>query len=214
YEMVAFHANGIGGMAMEDLVEQGLLVGVLDFATHEFADHLYNGYCGNIGPGRLEAAGKVGIPQVVVPGGLDCIVLEFDSPESIPNQFKGRKIFWYDFRSGVRTSAEELTMLAETIAGKLNKARGPVKVVIPANGWSEADCEGAPLYEPETNQVFVEELSRLLRSDIPIVEIDAHINEPGFAEAAVLALDELMHAHRFHEKDKHSQGTRKESLDR
>jgi len=87
-------------------------------------------------------------------------------------------------------------------------------VVIPARGWSETDGEGAPLYEPETNQVFVEELRRLLRSDIPIVEIDAHINEPGFAEAAVLALDELMHTHRFHEKDKHSQGTRKESLDR
>ncbi len=192
YEMVAFHANGIGGMAMEDLVEQGLLSGVLDFATHEFADHLYEGYCGNIGPGRLEAAGKVGIPQVVVPGGLDCIVLEFDSPETIPPKFKGRKIFWYDFRSGVRTSAEELTILAGTIAGKLNKARGPVRVVIPTKGWSEADGEDGPLYEPETNRVFVTELQGLLRPGIPVQLVDAHINEPAFAEAAVSALHELM----------------------
>jgi uncharacterized protein (UPF0261 family) len=192
YEMVAFHASGIGGMAMEDLVEQGLLSGVLDFATHEFADQLYNGYCGNIGPGRLESAGRKGIPQVVVPGGLDCIVLEFDSPETIPPQFKGRKIFWYDFRSGVRSSAEELMILAQTIASKLNKARGPVKVAIPMRGWSEADSEDGPLYEPETNQVFIDELRRLLRPEFPIIEVDAHINEPAFAQAAVAALDELM----------------------
>jgi len=192
YEMVAFHANGIGGMAMEDLVEQGLLSGVLDFATHEFADHLHEGYCGNIGPGRLEAAGKVGIPQVIVPGGLDCIVLEFDSLETIPPKFKGRKIFWYDFRSGVRTSAEELTILAGTIAGKLNKARGPVRVVIPTKGWSEADGEDGPLYEPETNRVFVTELQGLLRPGIRVQLVDAHINEPAFAQAAVSALHELM----------------------
>jgi uncharacterized protein (UPF0261 family) len=192
YEMVAFHANGIGGMAMEDLVEQGLLSGVLDFATHEFADQLHDGYCGNIGPGRLESAGRKGIPQVVVPGGLDCIVLEFDSPETIPPQFKGRKIFWYDFRSGVRSSAEELMILAQTIASKLNKARAPVKVVIPMRGWSEADSEDGPLYEPETNQVFIDELRRLLRPEFPIIEVDAHINEPAFARAAVAALDELM----------------------
>ncbi|HID61831.1 MAG TPA: UPF0261 family protein [Anaerolineae bacterium] len=193
YEMVAFHANGTGGMAMEDLVDQGVLSGVLDFATHEFADQLYGGYCGGIGPGRLEAAGRRGIPQVVVPGGLDCIVLEFDSPETIPPQFRDRKIFWYDFRSGVRTSKEEMKTLAQTIAGKLNKARGPVKVVIPLRGWSEADGEGAPLHEPETNQVFIAELKRLLRPQIEVIEVDAHINEPEFAEAAVATLDEIMH---------------------
>ena len=192
YEMVAFHANGTGGMAMEDLAEQGLLAGVLDFATHEFADHLHNGYCGNIGPGRLESAGRKGIPQVIVPGGLDCIVLEFDSPETMPARFKGRKVFWYDFRSGVRTSAEELLILAQTIAGKLNRATGPVQVVIPLKGWSEADGVDGPLYEPETNQVFIDELGTLLRKDIPIIEVDAHINDPVFAEAAVSALDALM----------------------
>jgi uncharacterized protein (UPF0261 family) len=192
YEMVAFHANGIGGMAMEDLIAQGVLSGVLDFATHEFADHLHNGYCGNIGPTRLEAAGKAGIPQVVVPGGLDCIVLEFDSPETMPVQFKGRKIFWYDFRSGVRTSAEEMRILAKTMAAKLNRARGPVSVVIPTKGWSEADCEDGPLYEPHTNQVFVDELAGLLGTDISLVLVDAHINDPAFAQAAVGALDQLM----------------------
>ncbi len=192
YEMVGFHANGTGGMAMEDLVQQGLLAAVLDLATHEFADHLHHGYCGNIGPGRLESAGRRGIPQVVVPGGLDCIVLEFDSPETVPAQFKDRRIFWYDFRSAVRTSADELAILAGTIARKLNQAKGPVKVLIPTRGWSEADIEGGPLYDPQANQVFVDQLRRLLRPSIPIEEIDAHINEPAFAKAAVAALDAVM----------------------
>jgi len=192
YEMVAFHANGTGGMALEDLIEQGLISGVVDFATHEFADQLHDGYCGGIGPGRLEAAGRQGIPQVVVPGGLDCIVLEFDSPETTPPQFRDRKIFWYDFRSGVRTSVEEMRVLARTIADKLNQARGPVKVVIPLRGWSEADEEGAPLHEPETNAVFVEEMKQLLDPHIEIVEVDAHINEPRFAQVVVEVFEALM----------------------
>jgi uncharacterized protein (UPF0261 family) len=192
YEMVAFHANGTGGMAMEDLIEQGLISGVVDFATHEFADQLHDGYCGGIGPGRLEAAGRRGIPQVIVPGGLDCIVLEFDSPETTPPQFRDRKIFWYDFRSGVRTSVEELKGLAQTISDKLNRARGPVKMMIPLRGWSEADGEGAPLHEPETNAVFVQEMKQLLDPRIEIVEVDAHINEPHFAQVVVDVFDDLM----------------------
>ena len=192
YEMVAFHANGTGGMAMEDLIDQGLISGVVDFVLHEFADQLHNGYCGGIGPGRLEAAGRRGIPQVIVPGGLDCIVLEFDSPETIPLQFRGRKVFWYDFRSGVRTSAEELKVLARTISDKLNRARGPVKMAIPLRGWSEADGEGAPLHEPETNAVFVAEMKRRLDPHIELVEVNAHINEPRFAEVVIEVFDGLM----------------------
>ena len=192
YEMVAFHANGTGEMALEDLIDEGLISGVIDFTTHEFADQLHGGYCGGIGPGRLEAAGRRGIPQVVVPGGLDCIVLEFDSPETVPPQFRDRKIFWYDFRSGVRTSVEEMRVLARTISDKLNRARGPVKMVVPLRGWSEADGEGAPLYEPQTNAIFMEEMGRLLDPRIEIVEVDAHINEPRFAEAVVETFDNLM----------------------
>jgi uncharacterized protein (UPF0261 family) len=192
YDVAPFHANGTGGMAMEDLIDQGLISGVLDFALHEFSDELYGGYCGGIGPGRLEAAGRKGIPQVVVPGGLDCIVLEFDSPETIPEKVKGRKVFWYDFRSGVRTAAEDLLKLAGTIAEKLNRATGPVTVLVPMRGWSEADAPGGPLHEPETNQIFVNELKSLLSPSIRVVEADLHINQREFAEQAVTELDRLM----------------------
>lgn len=192
YEVAAFHANGTGGMALEDLVEQGLINGVLDYALHEFADQLYGGYCGGIGPGRLESAGKRGIPQVVVPGGLDCIVLEFASLETMPERVKGRKVFWYDFRSGVRTSREDVIGLARTISDKLNRAKGPVTILIPLRGWSEADAATGPLFEPETNQAFITELKLLLNNHVTIIDVDAHINDDVFTKAAVAELDRLM----------------------
>lgn len=192
YEVAPFHANGTGGMAMEDLIDQGLIGGVLDFALHEFADQLYGGYCGGIGPGRLEAAGRRGIPQLIVPGGLDCIVLEFDSPEKMPPAVRGRPVFWYDFRSGVRTVEKDLMALAETIAAKLNRATGPAKVLIPLKGWSEADAPAGPLYDPENDRIFTARLKSLLSRDIKVLEVDAHINEPQFAEIVVSEFHHLM----------------------
>jgi uncharacterized protein (UPF0261 family) len=192
YEVAPFHANGTGGMAMEDLIDQGLISGVMDLALHEFADALYGGYCGDIGPGRLESAGRIGLPQLVVPGGLDCIVLEFNSVETMPPDMRDRKVFWYDFRSGVRTNREDMARLAATISGKLNRANGPTRVMIPMKGFSEADAIGAPLYEPITNQAFLSALKSGLNPEIEVIEVNAHINDAEFAEAAVSTLNSMM----------------------
>jgi uncharacterized protein (UPF0261 family) len=197
YDVAPFHANGTGGMALEDLVEQGLIHGVLDLALHEFADSLYGGYCGAVGPGRLESGGPTGVPRLVVPGGLDCVVLEFNSPETMPEAVKGRKVFWYDFRSGVRTGREDVIALAELISGKLNRLRAPAAVMIPMRGWSEADVTGGPLHEPETNDAFVAELEKRLRNGIPVVKVDAHINDQAFTDAATRYLDGMMRAAKF-----------------
>ena len=192
YEVAPFHANGTGGMAMEDLIDQGLISGVMDLALHEFADALYGGYCGDIGPGRLESAGRIGLPQLVVPGGLDCIVLEFNSVETMPPDLRDRKVFWYDFRSGVRTNREDMARLAATISGKLNRANGPTRVMIPMKGFSEADAIGAPLYEPITIQAFLSALKSGLNPEIEVIEVNAHINDAEFAEAAVSTLNSMM----------------------
>ncbi|MDQ7783741.1 MAG: Tm-1-like ATP-binding domain-containing protein [Desulfomonilaceae bacterium] len=192
YDVAPFHANGTGGMAMEDLIDQGLITGVLDFALHEFADSMYGGYCGGIGPGRLESAGARGIPQVIVPGGLDCIVLEFNSEETKPPHLKDRKVFWYDFRSGVRTSVHDVLTLAGTISEKLNRAKGPVKFVVPLRGWSEADAAGGPLFDPHINGEFVSELKSRLNHGIEVLEIDAHINDDEFAKVVVAELHAFM----------------------
>ena len=192
YEVIAFHANGTGGMAMEELAAEGYFDGILDLATHELADHLLNGYCGAIGPQRYEPVPGRSIPRLVVPGGLDCAVLEF-TRQNIPTQYKNRKIFFYDFRSAIRLNIEETTCLANQLAEKLNRDAANVKVLIPTRGWSEADREGGPLYDPEMNSLFTGRLKEVLDPQIEIQEVDRHINDSAFAEVAANLMDKMVH---------------------
>ncbi|MCX8117339.1 MAG: Tm-1-like ATP-binding domain-containing protein [Desulfobacterota bacterium] len=190
YEMIAFHANGCGGMAMEELIAQGLIQGVLDFTLHEIADEMFGGYCRGIGPDRLETAGRLGIPQVVVPGGLDNAVFSPFYP--MPERLKGRKIHPHDIRFCVRLGPEEMVEFARVIGGKLKRAKGPTYVLIPKKGWSEADKPGMELFDPETDRVFVEKLREIVGSSIPIEEMEAHISDPAFAQRAVELLDGMI----------------------
>ena len=191
YEVVAFHANGTGGMAMEELAAEGYFSGILDFATHELADRLMDGYCGAIGSQRYEPVPGRSIPRLVVPGGLDCAVLEF-TRQTVPDPFKDRKIFFYDFRSAIRLNDKETTVLAEQLSKKLNRASTSVRVLIPNKGWSEADREGGPLHEPETNAVFVRKLKEALDPGIEIREVDHHINDEAFADIAAKVMDDMV----------------------
>ena len=195
YEMIAFHANGCGGMAMEEFIAQGLVAGVLDFTTHEIADEMFGGYCKGIGPTRLETAGQFGVPLVIVPGGLDNAVFSPFYP--MPDRLKGRKIHPHDIRFCVRMGPEEMKQFAQIIGEKLNKSKGPTYVLIPKKGWSEADKFGMELFDPETNQIFVEELRKILTSKIPVDEIDLHISDPAFALQAVEVLDHMIRYHRI-----------------
>ena len=190
YEMIAFHANGCGGMAMEEFISEGLVAGVIDFTLHEIADEMYGGYCKGIGPQRLETAGKKGVPIVIVPGGLDNAV--FSPVYPMPDQLKGRKIHYHDTRFCIRMGAEEMKIFARMIGEKLNRSNGPTYVLIPKKGWSEADKPGMELFEPETDQIFLEELRKILNPAVPIEEVDLHISDPDFAFRAVTLLDEMI----------------------
>jgi len=194
YEMIAFHANGIGGMAMEEFIAQGLVAGVIDFTLHEIADEMFGGYCKGIGPKRLETAGQSGIPLVVAPGGLDNAVFSPFYP--MPDQLKGRKIHSHDIRFCVRMGPEEMKKFAQIIGEKLNRSKGPTYVLIPKNGWSEADKAGVELFDPKTDQIFVEELRKTINPNIPIEEMDVHISDPAFALRAVEVLDNMIRARR------------------
>jgi len=194
YEMIAFHANGCGGMAMEEFIAQGLLAGVIDFTTHEIADEMFGGYCKGIGQMRLETAGQFGVPLVVVPGGLDNAVFSPFYP--MPDQLKGRKTHPHDIRFCVRMGPDEMKQFAQIIGEKLNRSKGPTHLLIPKRGWSEADKFGMELFDPETDQILVEELRKILNPEIPIEEIDLHISDPAFALRAVEALDHMIRYHR------------------
>ncbi|MBW1765540.1 MAG: Tm-1-like ATP-binding domain-containing protein [Deltaproteobacteria bacterium] len=191
YEVIPFHANGTGGMAMEELAAEACFHGILDLATHELADALMNGYCGGIGPERLEPVPGLDIPRLVVPGGLDCAVLEFNR-HNVPDKFRDRKIFFYDFRSAIRLNDEETQYLAGQLAKKLNHKTSNIKVLIPILGWSEADREGGPLYDPMISEAFIRRLKGDLDPLIEVREVDLHINDPSFATVASNLMDEML----------------------
>lgn len=192
YEVIAFHANGTGGMAMEELAAEGYFHGILDLATHELADELMGGYCKGIGPERLGPIPGQNVPRLVVPGGLDCAVLEF-TRNSIPDEYRDRKIFYYDFRSAIRLNREETEFLADQLAEKLNSYQSFAKLLVPSRGWSEADREDGPLYDPMISEAFIQRLKKDLKPQIEIREVALHINEYSFARLASSVMDEMLH---------------------
>jgi uncharacterized protein (UPF0261 family) len=172
FEVVAFHQNGTGGIAMEDMILEGAFKGVLDLNLHEIGDRFVRGLHGAIREGRLTAAGEMGLPQVVAPGSGN---------------------FNYNpHLTLVRLVPDEMKAVGKEIAEKLNKAKGPVKVFLPLRGWSFPDREGLAHWEPEGNQVLVDALKEDLRSSIPLIELDAHINDPEFIDPVVEAFMTMM----------------------
>jgi uncharacterized protein (UPF0261 family) len=190
YEMLGFHANGCGGMAMEELVAEGRIAGILDFNPHEIADEMFGGYCKGIGPSRLETAGRMGVPLVFAPGGLDNAV--FSPVYPMPESLKGRRIHGHDTRFCVRMEQGEMEAFAHIVADKLNKSKGFTHVLIPLKGWSDADKEGAPLYDPSVDEVFTKTLRELLLPHIPLEEMSVHISDPDFASRAVEVLHTMI----------------------
>jgi uncharacterized protein (UPF0261 family) len=191
YEVVAFHANGTGGMAMEELAREGYFDGILDLATHELADELMQGYCKGIGADRLMPPPDRRVPRLVVPGGLDCAVLEF-TRDTVPPQFADRKLFFYDFRSAIRLSRNETEHIAGQLVEKLNRAPDTTRVLVPALGWSEADRKDGPLYDPQMAFLFVKKLKQGLNPKIQVLEENLHINDAAFADAAAHLMDEMV----------------------
>lgn len=184
FEVVTFHQNGTGGIAMEDMIREGAFKGVLDLNLHEIGDRWFGGLHGAIRDDRLEAAGEMGIPQVVAPGSITYTV---QGPlDSLPEEMKRRKHFAHGpSHTLVRFYPEELQEVAKIVASKLNKARGPVKVFVPLKGFCLPDREGWPNWDPEGDRAFVDTLKKILRPSIEVVELNAHINDPEFIDPVI-----------------------------
>jgi uncharacterized protein (UPF0261 family) len=189
YEVLVFHANGPGGVAMEQLIGEGQIQAVLDITTTELPDELCGGKC-SAGPHRLEKAGEMGIPQVVVPGAMDMVNY---FPDAIPPQFRHRLFHVHNpVTTLMRTNEEENGQLAEIMARKLSRAKGPVVVYIPLRGFSAMDAPGQPFFSPEANRGFVQTLKKNLPPRIPVIEKDLHVNDPSFARETAQALLKLL----------------------
>jgi uncharacterized protein (UPF0261 family) len=188
-EAIIFHSNGVGGPAMEELAKQGLFIGVIDFTTDELADELVGGFH-NGGPDRLRVVGRLGLPQVVVPGCIDFTV--HGPPEAVPEKLRGRPMYTHNpVFTLVRTLKSEMAELGHRFAERLNEATGPIRIAYPTQGLSIPSYPpDGVFWDPEADTAFMETLRTDLRADIPVSEYERHVNDPAFGvEIAELFLE-------------------------
>jgi uncharacterized protein (UPF0261 family) len=194
YEVLVFHATGTGGQTMESFIGDGLITGVLDLTTTELADELVGGIL-TAGRDRLTAAGLRGVPQVISLGALDMV--NFGPPETVPEKFRGRRFYPHNPTvTLMRTTPEENDRLGKEIAEKASAARGPTAVLVPRRGISAIDREGQPFWWPEADAALFQSLRNWMAPQVELIELDAHINEPVFAETAANTLLRLLRAAR------------------
>jgi uncharacterized protein (UPF0261 family) len=190
YEVLVFHATGTGGQAMEGLIRDGLVDGVLDITTTELADELVGGIL-SAGPDRLTAAGQSGVPQVISLGALDMV--NFGPPETVPEKFRNRKFYQHNPSvTLMRTTPEENDRLGWEIAVKASGAKGPTAILVPRGGVSAIDAPGKPFWWPEADEALFQRLRHEVSGRVELLEMDHHINDPEFALAAAEKLLELI----------------------
>ena len=190
YETVAFHPNGVGGKAMEEMILQGRFDGVIDLTTHELIDELAGGQHA-AGPNRLEAASRMGIPQVVVPGSIGSLVTERFS--ELKRAWKKRTTMMHNPEmTFVMPSKREMAKLGDLMARKLNQTRGNTVVMVPLNGFCYPNCEGRALHNPGGVEAFVEALERRIKPSIPVRLLPMHVNDESFSSAVVQEFETLM----------------------
>jgi uncharacterized protein (UPF0261 family) len=186
YEVLVFHATGSGGQAMESLIREGLIAGVLDITTTELADELVGGVL-TAGPTRLTAAGERGIPQVVSVGATDMV--NFHARETVPEQFAKRNLYQHIASvTLMRTTTDECAKIGVEIGRKLAQAKGPAVVFLPSKGVSAIDRKGQPFDDPAARSALFAAIRGQLAADgaedrVEVVELDQHINDAEFAEA-------------------------------
>ena len=198
YKVIPCHAQGVGDRAMDELLDQGIFDGVLDIVPSGLSEELFGGNRA-AGPDRLEAAGRRGIPQIITPCGFEMISCgpiqrkDAGDPLWISRNLANRKYYLHDAtRVQARTNADELTLVAKTVAEKLNKAKGPVKFIVPERGWSTLSVEGQVLYDPDDDKILVDELKKHLKPEVEVRNVETHLNTPEFAKIIVETFDEMM----------------------
>ena len=190
FEIFAFHSNGTGGRAMEEMAVEKALDGLLDLTCHEITDELLGGIHAGYA-GRFVEAGRAGVPRLVVPGAVDVITLA--EPETIPDLLKQQPCLPHNPHiTLVRTSREQLIRVARVLADRLNQTGGPVTVVLPRGGWSFYNRPGLIFFDPGADRAFVETLKEVLKKEIRVYELDGHINDPEFVQALVPLFLDLM----------------------
>jgi uncharacterized protein (UPF0261 family) len=186
YEVLVFAATGNGGRAMESLIASGLVAGVLDITTTEWADELVGGVLG-AGPARLDATARANIPAIIAPGCLDMV--NFGERASVPAKFAGRTFYQHNPQvTLMRTTPAECTELGRIIAEKINRYTAPVTVLIPLRAISIISAAGQSFHDPTADAALFSSLRTHLRAGIACVAYDVAINDSAFARACAETL--------------------------
>ena len=182
FEVVVFHCNGIGGQAMEDFIRRGIIKGVIDYSPHEIIDLICDGLMPAL-PGRMTAAGEMGIPQIVGPGCTDIRLHEWSK---IPEELKDRLYVRHTpTHTHFRTTYDEMYEVGTYIADHLNAGKGPRAAIVPLKGYSMMNREGMPLYDAEANKGYENALREKLSDDVILFTRNYHINDKEFAGEVV-----------------------------
>lgn len=188
YQVIGFSAAGVCDRAMEKMISDGFFHGVIDLAPGGVGEHLF-GFMRDAGPDRMESAGKKGIPQIISTCSVNYMT---PSKSRYKPEFHQRRKYDLDkLRTWIRLSADELRQVARVFAEKLNKSTGPTVVMIPLRGWCSLDVPGSPTYDLEEDNAFIRELEGLLKPEIKLSLVDAHMEEPEFALTLARAAKEL-----------------------
>lgn len=179
-ETVIFHANGVGGPAMEELIEAGAIAGVIEYSLSELANTLKDGLH-SVDDTRLTVAGSHGLPQVVVPGCTD--FFNQGAPQTLPEAYRDRKTYYHNpVATLVRLLPGEMAELGAIVASRLNDANGPVSVVFPTGGLSLSDAPGGALWDPDADTALLEALQRDLMGHVKLIVVEGNANDPAVAE--------------------------------
>jgi uncharacterized protein (UPF0261 family) len=190
YEVLVFHATGMGGRTMEELIAEGYITANLDLTTTELADEVCGGVL-SAGPDRLMAAARSGVPTVLAPGCVD--MANFRARADIPQEYQSRLLYeWNPNVTLMRTNVDENRAIGEMIARAANTSNGPVAILIPLCGVSQLDSPGGAFWDLEADGACFRAIKENLKPGIPFIEMDNNINDPEFAEKAVDLLLEML----------------------
>jgi uncharacterized protein (UPF0261 family) len=192
FETIVFHAVGAGGQAMEQLMREGHITAVFDYALGDITDALFGGIRA-ANEDRLTVAGSLGIPQVIVPGGVDHIGIMLDQPNTLPDKYKDRIYSYHNPMILVpRTTGPELVRMMEEIRDRLANSKTNVVFMLPTKGVSSYSVEGGDLFDAESDKIFHQAVHDMLPKHIPLIEIEAGAEDAVFIERAVEELVKLI----------------------
>jgi uncharacterized protein (UPF0261 family) len=189
YEPIVFHSKT---QILDELIDEGRINGIIDLTTFEIMIPISFHMPEEMAEGRLRIAGEKGLPQVIVPGGLDMFIFP-GTKETVPSEYSGRLIHVHGPDTVlVRTTRAEVATAGRVLAKRANSAKGPVAVVIPLGGFSSVDAEGQHFYDPQADAAFVRVIKDSVKDEVDIIEVSAHINDIRFARKVVDIFDKLL----------------------